>query len=255
MNRWAVVTGATSGIGAAYAELLAGKGYHLLISGRREKKIQDIASTLTNTFGVKVRVVLCEFQEESQLNHLLDQIADLGSVDVLVNNAGYGLGSTFGGNLFEHLGMVKVHVIAAMSIMHAVLPGMIQQKFGKIINVSSMASFFPVSSGSTYAATKAFLNTFSQAMYMELRRYGIEVQALCPGMTRSDFHDTMGDKGEEIRKRYPFSWMEPQKVAALSMKHTKKVIYVPGIVNKMIVFIITKIPKPIYYKLVSLVMK
>ena len=130
---------------------------------------------------------------------------------------------------------------------------MMEKRRGAIINVSSLASFFPMPGGTTYSATKAYLNSFSESLQMELSDFGIQVQALCPGMTHSDFHRKMGAHGDDIRKRYFLNWMDPDTVVRKSLRHlgSKRVLYIPGTINKAIARVMPKIPRRLYYPLVT----
>lgn len=248
--RTAVITGATSGIGAAFAEILAAEGYNLLICGRREAKITSFASELILRHSVEVRVLLAELSMESEVDRLVAEIQELQEVSMLINNAGFGMAGYFSENPVRHHEMLAVHVVAPIRLIEAVLPSMKRNRRGSIINVSSVASYFPTPKGSTYSATKQYLNTFSESLHMELKPHGIRVQALCPGMTRTDFH-MRNHEGKEIEKKNVLGWMNPETVAKRSLRHvsSERVIYIPGVVNKLLVRVVSHLPRRLYYRI------
>lgn len=252
-NKTAVITGATSGIGAAFARILAQQGYDLLITGRRKEKIRAFAEELMAKNGVTVKVSIVELSDDSQLERLIEEIRALPDVSLLVNNAGFGKAGVVSGDLDRHLQMLKVHVFAAVRLTQSVVGRMIAAEQGAIINVASVAAFFPMPGSVTYSATKRFLVTFTEALHTELMTHGIRMQVLCPGMTRTDFHSKMGKEGQDIENRYPLGWMSPDKVAELSLKRldSRRVVYVPGVMNKFLVRIVSKMPRCLYYPLVS----
>lgn len=251
MQRIAVITGATSGIGAAFAKMLAAKGHDLFITGRREKKLRSLSNELISRFGISATVLLGDLGDPAVIGHLVERISKLPFVDILINNAGFGLDSLFLENVTKHDEMLSVHVVAALSLMRAVLPGMISRGSGSIINVASVAGFLPVPRGATYSATKSFLISVTESVHMELAKSGIRTQALCPGLTVTDFHDREGSGGAEIRKSYPFKWMNPNKVVDISLRAlgSNKVIVIPGLINKLFVRCSPLIPRRLYYRL------
>ena len=251
MKRIAVITGATSGIGASFAEKLAARGYDLLITGRRAAKIQSIADELRKRFSVSIKVVIVELSDPAQLLALTDEILTLPHVDILINNAGFGLAASFTEFEPAHTSMLFAHVSAPLGLMRAVIPRMISRKEGAIINVASVAAFFPTAKGATYSATKGFLVSITESLHMELSQFGIRMQALCPGLTATDFHDRERTDGGEIRRMYPFKWADPDKLAEKSLMHLskKKVVFIPGLANKLLVLSSRFMPRHLYYKL------
>ena len=257
MSGFAVITGATSGIGAAFAEILGGKGHSLLLTGRRRKILEDFAANLRLRLGIIVETAIVELANPPERSQLCERLKALDQIDYLVNNAGFGLSLDFGDKkCVPHLEMIEVHIKAPLELTNAVLPGMKNRGSGAIINVSSVASFFPMPRGTTYSATKAFLNTFSESLALELTEFNIAVQALCPGMTRTYFHDRMGLAGKEIEKRNILGWMAPDTVAARSIHRLrrKRVIFIPGVINKFLVAVFSRLPRCIYYPLVRRIM-
>jgi len=174
----------------------------------------------------------------------------LPHIDMLINNAGFGWGAPFLDDVSKHDEMLAVHTLAPLRLMRGVLPGMKSRKTGAIINVASVAGFLPVPRGATYSATKQYLISTTEILHMELAQLGIQMQALCPGLTTTDFHDREGSGGREIRKRYPLKWMDPDKVVEVSLRGLgKKIIVIPGIVNKLLVHFSSLIPRRLYYRL------
>jgi short-subunit dehydrogenase len=252
---FAVITGATSGIGAAFAVQLAAEGYRLLLCGRRKEKIAHLAAELTRRYGVETRPFIAELSTPDEVARLAEEVGRLPEVAVLINNAGFGMAGYFTEDPVRHLEMLHVHVTAAMKLIAAAVPSMKAMHRGLIINVSSVAAYFPSPKGSTYSATKRYLITFSESLHMELRSFGIRVQALCPGMTRTDFH-MRNEEGREIEKKNIIGWMNPEKVAKLSLEHARRKsgIYVPGWKNKLLVRILSHLPRRLYYRLAASVM-
>lgn len=244
----AVITGATSGIGRAFADRFAEEGYDLIITGRREDLIQKAAREIIARFGVKVEVVVAELSEEAGVDSVISAAEKAGNVMALVNNAGFGLKRTFlEESLADHLKMVNVHVNATVRLTYALLPHMLQKQDGVIINVSSMAAFLPAPFNTLYGGTKSFVNAFTEALFLEVGSRGISVQSLCPGMTSTHFHEQMG-VGEQV-KEYVKHWMTPEEVVEISFCDLAKgkIICIPGWRNKLHVALQRLLPKRVYY--------
>lgn len=250
----ALITGATSGIGKAFAFEFARQQYDLIITGRREEIINQVADELRDTFHVNVTVHIADFTDISDMNRLLELLEKEDHLEVLVNNAGYGSGRPFWYDDAEHqFNMVKVHVNAPLMIIHKVLPSMIRKNRGIIINVSSMAAYIPTGTNSMYTSTKAFMLNFSESLSLELRRYGISLQCLCPGFTRTDFHTKLKSPVNPTKRGFLFNWMEPAAVVKHSMRclHKGKVICIPGFKNKMAALLLPCIPRRLYYNIID----
>lgn len=255
-NKIAFITGATSGIGAVFARRFAREGYNLIITGRRKAIIQHLADDISKSYNVNVEVVIAELSNDDETDRLVNKIKDNENIEVLVNNAGFGIGELFDEDIIKKQeNMVKVHIISTMKFINAVIPNMIRKKSGIIINVSSIASFLPLSGNGVYSGTKAFLNNFSESLYLKLKDRGISVQCLCPGFTRTDFHKRMGYSDKDLKNRGIVRWMSAEDVVEYSIKCLKKnrVICIPGFWNRMIVLILTALPKTLYYKIVNAV--
>ncbi len=247
----ALITGATSGIGKAFAEELAARGYELLITGRRAKEIRRVAAEIGERHGVKVKAVIAELANEKDVAKLLAALRRAGNVEILVNNAGYGEARSFlRQDAKKGLPMVKVHVTVPLRLMGAVLPGMIRRGRGAVINVSSMSAFLPFPGGELYAGTKSFLHVFSTSLSMEAREHRVKVQSLCPGFTRTDFHKRPG-LGWILESARMARWMEARDVVRASLKALEKgrVLCVPGFLNKLVLLIPRFMPFGLYLAL------
>jgi len=248
-RKTALITGATSGIGKAFAERLASMGYDLVITGRRKPLIESVAADLARKHGVKVRVIIAELSGEPGVRKVEKAIAGTERLAVLVNNAGYGFDGHFIKRAIgEHLALAEVLALAPIRLIHAALPGMIRRHEGAIINVSSLGAWAPAPINGVYGGAKAFINVFTESLHMEVRKLGIRVQALCPGFTATDFHRQMGVE-EEMRKRRLY-WMEPADVVNYSMKCLErgKVICIPGLVNRLLRLVVLAVPRRLYYR-------
>ena len=249
----ALITGATSGIGAEYARQLAADGWDLIITGRREEKIQALASEISQTTGRDVKVVLVELSDPAQLDDLIKRIKDQ-DLQMLVNNAGFGTTKFFHREPFEiYEQMIATHIVAHTKIIYAILPGMIERGVGTIINVSSSGAFLPSPKTVTYSGTKAYLVAFTESLHMELEGTGVQVQVVCPGLTRTDMHTRLGIPEEATADWGPFKWISTQEVVACSLRYLKKnrVLCLPGSLNRTQVLMRRLIPEAQFYKTMS----
>ncbi|MBK5115063.1 MAG: SDR family NAD(P)-dependent oxidoreductase [Candidatus Heimdallarchaeota archaeon] len=242
----ALITGASSGIGAAFARRLADDGFDLILIARREELLVKLCKELEDTKGINAEYMLINLEKENELAIVEERIKNTPNLEILINNAGFG-----GGNgafykipIEDHINMVKVHTIAPIKLAHAVIPNMLKNGKGVIINVSSIGSFSP-SPGVMYSTTKISLNYLSESLDLLLRKKGIKIQALCPGFTITDFHKKMGyESGHPVYRR---KFMTAEKVVEISLKALKKgkVYCIPGFRNKLLAFFMRKLPKRI----------
>ena len=183
----ALITGATAGIGAAYAKLLAKEGFDLVLVARDLPRLKGVAKELSKLYKIKAETIKADLTKPAQLAKVEKRLANNSKpIEVLINNAGFGLKDSFlVSNLAKEQELLDVLVTAPMRLSHAVLPGMIKRNSGSIVNVSSVASFI---AGGTYSAAKSYLTVFSEYLHTELRDTNIKVSALCPGFTRTEFH-------------------------------------------------------------------
>jgi uncharacterized protein len=240
MRERAVITGASSGIGEAYARAFAAEGKDLVLIARRQEKLLSIAQDLERQYGIKAIYIIADISTQQGLEKVL-AVIEQAPIDILVNNAGFGNTGEFEKIPWnKHQKMLEVHVIAPTRLTHAILPSMLSQNKGTIINVSSFTAF--VNDGGVYAATKAYLVHFTRSLKTALKGSDVVVQALCPGFTYSDFHktDEYQRSGSDVYNKIPkFLWMSSEKVVAFSLHALKKrkTIVVPGFFNKIIVFL------------------
>ena len=227
----ALITGASSGIGETFARKLASRGYDLILVARREDRLRALASELS----VHAEVVVADLTTDLGLQSVEQAILNCPRLDLLVNNAGFGTMKRFWvADLHGQEQMHKLHVMAAMRLTHAALRGMVERDRGDVINVSSVAAFGQTEGNVSYCATKAWMNAFTQGLDMELRGIGskVQVQALCPGFTMSEFHDTLGADRNNIPQ---FLWMQADAVVEASLRGLERheAIVIPGMIYKI----------------------
>ncbi len=233
----AVVTGASSGIGAVFARELARRGYDLLLVARREALLGELAEELASAHGVAAAACPADLSRPDGVERVRRRVAETPNLEMLVNNAGFGMHGDFTEVApASHMDMIHVHVVASVRLCRAALPGMIARRRGFIINVSSVAGFRAIPGKTTYCATKAYLNVFSEALQAELADTGVRVQALCPGFTYTGFHDS-GQYRFDRSRIPPRLWMSAEDVVAASLKALggKRVVCIPGWKNRLFV--------------------
>ncbi len=242
----ALVTGATAGIGASYANLLAKEGFDLILVARDLPRLNQVAKELSKSFGVKTQCIKADLTKPSQLARVEKRVTDLKQpIDVLVNNAGFGIKDGFTvSNLEKEQELLDVLVTAPMRLTHAVLPVMVKRNSGIIVNVSSVASFI---AGGTYSAAKSYLTVFSESLHTELRGTNVKISALCPGFTRTEFHSRGRMKMTALPK---FMWLDSDKLVSKSWKHANanRAISIPGWQYKILSAIARNAPRPIVRK-------
>jgi short-subunit dehydrogenase len=247
----AVITGASSGIGEAFARRLAREGYNVVLVARRQEKLDALAEDLKKRHAVSAQSVVADLSKEDDINRVADMLSDMsdaGRLDLLVNNAGFGTtGNFIKQTLKDQNDMINLHVTATMRLTRAALPGMIQRRRGGIVNVASIAGWFPLPGNVNYSATKRYIITFSEALQTELMESGVFVQALCPGFTYSEFHDTAPFRTSGFRRDStpPFMWQTADQVvmASLNTLGTGDATVIPGIHNRALTSLEGLIPR------------
>lgn len=238
----AFITGASSGIGASYAKQLAKKGFDLILLARRKERLQALADKLESDYSIRCEIISADLSNSEEINKVADHIRQIDNLNILINNAGFAtIGDFVDVPLGKSMQMFRVHMNTSLQFSHAALQGMLKRKRGAIINVSSMGAFTLTPGNVVYDATKSFLATFSENLWLEVRDKGIKIQALCPGFTRTEFHE-VGDFINFDRSVVPDSlWMMPDEVVSLSLKalaKNKNVVFIPGWRNRLSKWII-----------------
>jgi short-subunit dehydrogenase len=235
----AFITGASSGLGALFAKELALRDYSLILTSRRKERMEALAAEIQDQHPVPIEIIPADLSLEEDLTRLEQRVLELDNLELLINNAGFGTVGKFARlDPDRPRQMVDVHLMATVRLSRAALPGMVARRHGAIINVASMAAFFPLPGGAVYCATKAALVAFSQTLAFELRGSGVKVQALCPGFIYTGFHETP-EYERTGRSRIPrIMWGRAEPVITDSLKALKtgKVIVLTGTLNKTLTF-------------------
>ena len=203
----ALITGASSGIGAVFAEKLAASHHDLVLVARSEAKLQALGDRLSQQHNIQATVIVQDLTAADGPQRVWDQLVSQGiEVDVLINNAGYGTYGEFAaGALENHLNMIQLNVVALVDLAHRCLQGMKARRLGSIVNIGSTASFQSLPYLGIYAATKAFVLSFSEALWQECKPYGVKVLAVCPGPTETEFFKVAefpASLGETVGQNY-----------------------------------------------------
>ena len=232
-----VITGASSGIGADLARQLAERGYNVTLVARRRERLEELAGELREAHDIHVDVETCDLGDPGARKRLASKLSS-GEREVvgLCNNAGFGnLGNFLDNELDQELDVVRLNVEAVLHLTGALLPRMVEQGAGAVLNVASTAAFQPLPGFATYAASKAFVHSFSEAVHSELSGTGVSVTSLCPGFTRTEFEQAAG--AEDAAAKLPgFTWMESDDVARQGIEGmlAGKRTVVPGMLNKAV---------------------
>lgn len=251
-RRMCLITGASAGIGAEFAHQYAELGWDVALTARREDRLQNLANELAESHGIKAITIAADLAESDAPERILAELAGQDRhVDALVNNAGYGLPGTFFSTSWEaQAAFIRVLYTAPLELTHRVLPGMAERKYGRIINVASLAGYAAGSAGHTlYASVKAGLIKFSESLNAECEALGhtdIHCTALCPGFTWSEFHDANGTR-EDTNKLPKWMWMDAAPVVRQGIHAVNRgqPVIVPGLANKALATLARIVPEPI----------
>jgi len=226
---WAIITGASSGIGEEFAKQLAARKMNLVLVARRKEKLELLSRELIKAHGIEVKIVFADLSNPDFLEKI-QSVASSLEIGLLVNNAGFALtGEFLGHTLEEELSLLNVNCRAPLMLAHTFGKKMAQRGNGGIINVASASAFLPMPFWTNYAASKAYLLHFSEGLGYELRKKGVDVLALCPGSTRTEFSKVAGTTS---------GGMEPNQVVELGLKKLgKQPVAIAGFSNKIISFI------------------
>ncbi len=231
----------------AYATKLASMGYDVILVARRRERLEALAEELCEVYGVRTTVIPADLATDAGVSIVERAIEATEDLAVLINNAGFGAAGTFArGDLERHLAMVRVHVEAVIRLTRAALPGLLAQRRGAIVNVSSLMSFYPFYGGATYAGSKCYLRAFTEALHQELMGTGVRVQSLCPGFVQTELQDVA-----EIQKLPlpDFVWMAPEAVVEGSVRDLAcdQVISVPGWWYRLLAGVSGLVPRALLY--------
>ena len=244
MASWALVTGATSGIGESFTRLLAENNYNIVLVARDMPRLQERARELEAKFRVETHIIQADLSTDAGCAAVEHYIVN-NQVDVLINNAGFGLNKAFTiSDLDAEQQMFDVLIRTPMRLMHVALPLMKQRNKGVIINVSSVAGYI---AGGSYSAAKSYLTVISESLHTELAGTNIRISALCPGFTRTEFHQ----RGRMSMKGLPsFMWLDSDKLVAKAWSDALKgeAVSIPGWQYQLLVFVIQTLPRSIIRK-------
>jgi len=241
-DRWGLVTGASAGIGRVFAERLALRGMHLVLTARRTERLEALAGELRRAHGVRTAVVPADLGHPGEAPRLWAEATTGRAIHLLVNNAGFGARGRFDEIPLErHMELVQVNCVALMELAHLALPGMRERGGGGIINVASIAAFQPVPTLATYAASKAFALSFSEGLWAENASSGVRVLALCPGRTPTEFQRVAGTPTAEGA----FGYRTPEQVVDSGLKAFERgsPYEVPGLENLAATWVVRAMPR------------
>jgi short-subunit dehydrogenase len=246
VKRTALITGASSGIGEAFADVFAAAGFDLVLTARRADRLQAVAERLAGQHGIRAATIVADMARPDAPAAITGEIAARGlTIDALVNNAGYGVPGLFVASPWErHQAMLQVMVVGLAELTYRLLPGMIDRRYGRIINVASLAGLAPAPAGHTlYPASKALVIKFSEALAHEVRGHHVHVTALCPGFTMSEFHDVTGTR-DKVSQLPAWMWMDAATVARQGFDAVMAgtAMYVNGRVNRTIALLCRIVP-------------
>ena len=245
----ALVTGASAGLGVAYARRLAAQGYDLILVARRLDRLQTVAGELIARHGVQAHALPADLTQDAGLRAVEQRIAQEQHLEFLLNDAGFGRSGRFHEVPIEPLdAMHRLHIMAILRLSHAALRVMTARRKGALVNVSSVAAFVCRPGSISYYATKAWINFFTEGLYLDLKqaRSPVRVQALCPGYTITEFHKAMGLD----QKRTPGGWWLPAEQvvdASLAGLERNKLFVVPGWRYKFVVSLVRLLPLPLLH--------
>jgi short-subunit dehydrogenase len=251
----ALVTGASAGIGAAFARELAARGHALVLTARRLDRLEALAAELRSNHGVAVECIASDLADPAAPEFLRAETARRGiAVDMLVNSAGYGVtGSLVSREWKTHVDFIQVMITAPTDLCYRFVPAMREQGFGRVINVASFAGLMPAPAGHTlYAASKSYLIRFSEALAMENRHHGINVCAICPGFTHSEFHDVTGSR-QAVSKMPKWVWLAADDVARAGLDAAERgeIVRVVGFRYRLIKSVFKLLPDRLALRLIA----
>ncbi len=251
-GRTVLVTGASAGIGKALAQVFAERGWSVVLVARREPRLKALAGQLERGYGVDARVLVADLADPASPDRIKQELDDSGvTVNALVNNAGYALKPNFVDTDWQaHADFIQVLATSVAHLCHCFAGDMKTRGYGRILNIASLAAYAPNSSGSLYTAVKAFVVDLTRAMDLELRPSGVHCTALCPGFTRTEFHETMGVQSE-IEQIPRYLWMDADTVARQGYDAVMKgqPVHISGAVNQAIAGVCKLLPDALLHEI------
>ncbi|MFK8013395.1 MAG: SDR family NAD(P)-dependent oxidoreductase [Marinicellaceae bacterium] len=246
MKKYALITGASAGIGKEFAVQLAESGWNLLLIARREQTLKELSQELSQTYAIDAQYLVSDLANINQpqiiYNHCINSQLNIA---MLINNAGYGVPGDFEKNKWStHSDSLQVMLNSVVELCHLFYPSMLKNNFGRIVNVASLAGFAPPTAGHTlYGATKSFLIRFSHSLHLEGKDKGVHVTALCPGFTYTEFHDVNGTRSM-VSKLPKFMWMRAKDVVKQGIKavENNQPIKINGKINRTIAALSSALP-------------
>ncbi len=256
MRRTVLITGASAGIGAALARIYAARGWDLILTARREGPLQALADELMTAHGVAATVIPEDLSDPTAPERLVAFIAARGlTVDGLVNNAGFSRVTGFlDTNLDAHRAMIQVMLTAPIELSRLLLPGMIERRFGRVLNVASLAGQMPATGGDTlYGPIKSFLIKASQGLHLETLGTGVHVTVLNPGYTLTEFHDVNGSRDQVSSAYPPWMWMDAGRVARIGVDacEANRPSVTPGVMNNVMAGLARFLPDSLALRMVA----
>lgn len=250
VKKTALITGASVGIGREFAKVFAAEGYDLVLVSRTEAALNRVAQECKEQWGTRSHVLAMDLAEPGAASNLFDAVASQGIlIDVLVNNAGFGTYGLVADNDAEsYVNEMQLNVVTLGHLTRLFLPGMIDRRDGKILNVASVGAFVSGPLLSVYYASKAFVLNFSEALHEEVREHGVTVTALCPGATHTEFHARAKMSGSRFMKLFHFMQADVVARAGYRGLMSGKAIVVPGMLNRLTVFALRFIPRLVIRK-------
>jgi short-subunit dehydrogenase len=255
MQNYALITGASKGIGKCFAEILAKKGYNLVLIARSENELKEVQTNLIQQYSTKVEILSLDLSSVSSVD-IIFNFCESNSlpIEILINNAGYGIfGSFEKSDLAEQEKMLRLNMISLVALTHKFIGILKKQIKSYILNVASTAAYQPVPELSTYSASKSFVLSFSRAIAFELKGSSLSVSCLCPGSTKTNFMERAGMKNPKIIATSEKLGMSAELVAEQGIKEMFKgnPEFIPGLVNKISSFFVGFIPKSLVVKIAS----
>ncbi len=257
MTTTAMVTGASTGIGRAFALALAGRGQDLVVVARNTAKLDDLAATIGREHGTDVEVLAADLETDAGVDAVAARLGEEDRpIELLVNNAGFGTNGRFHElPIANEVAEIALNVVALVRLTHAALGPMVARGHGGVINVSSVGAYQPTPASATYGATKAYVSSFTNAIHEELRGTGVKAMVLAPGFTHTQFHERAAM--DNVSSMPEFLWQSPEEVVATALKSFDRgrAVCVPGAVNVVSAAFSATVPAGIGRRVAGMVTK